>query len=87
MGDKSQEKINVLPPPKTLFWTLFWGCDGCHRFLGVGGVGFGGIQLFPMETQKNETCQQALGFLVLTLLFSGFLAAGGTLLPYVAYAR
>jgi hypothetical protein len=38
--------VNVLPcfaPPKTLFWTLFWGCDGCHRFLGVGGVGFGGV--------------------------------------------
>jgi hypothetical protein len=43
MGDKSQEKINVSPPPKTLFWTLFWGCDGGHRFLGVGGVGFGGV--------------------------------------------
>jgi hypothetical protein len=84
------KKKSMFCPPKTLFWTLFWGCDGCHRFLGVGGVGFGGIHLvFLMETQ-NQPFNFFVGFVGVFVIFSIFgLAATGLalVLPYVAYAR
>jgi hypothetical protein len=71
--------VNVLPcfaPPKTLFWTLFWGCDGCHRFLGVGGVGFGGLSDIQVMFQ-HDSFEEFLAKIFLCCIFGIFISFWG----------